>query len=90
MDMEDANKYEIDSLIKTKEIKDYTLHSWGFLFVLILIPRKVFEKKVHQHLIRNINPIRTKQKENSAYRFGYTKAISYYLFIYNQNKIISI
>ena len=26
MDMEDANKYEIDSLIKTKEIKDYTLH----------------------------------------------------------------
>ena len=46
MDMEDANKYEIDSLIKTKEIKDYTLHSWGFLFVIILIPRKVFEKKI--------------------------------------------
>ena len=33
MDMEDANKYGIDSFIKTKEIKDYTLHSWGFLFV---------------------------------------------------------
>lgn len=30
MDMEDANKYEIDSLTKTKEIKDYTLHSWVF------------------------------------------------------------
>jgi len=29
MDMEDANTYEIDSLIKTKEIKDLTPHSWG-------------------------------------------------------------
>ena len=28
--MEDANKYEIDSLIKTKEIKDYTLQSLVF------------------------------------------------------------
>ena len=32
MDMEDANKYEIDSPIKTKEIKDYAPYSWGFLF----------------------------------------------------------
>ena len=30
MDMEDANTYEIDSLIKTKEIKDQAPHSWGF------------------------------------------------------------
>jgi len=33
MDMEDANTYEIDSLIKTKEIKDQAPHSWFFLFV---------------------------------------------------------
>ncbi len=31
MDMEDANIYEIDSLIKRKEIKDQGLDSWAFL-----------------------------------------------------------
>jgi len=32
--MEDANSYEIDSPIKTKEIKEQAPHSWGFLFVV--------------------------------------------------------
>ena len=33
MDMEDAYTYEIDSFIKTKEIKDQATHKWGILSI---------------------------------------------------------
>ena len=43
--MEDTNKYEIDSVIKTKEIKDYTLHSWGF-FICGMVSRFMREENI--------------------------------------------